>query len=329
MKRGPTEFELIDRVRRRATTGGVLLTGIGDDAAVTAHDGQTGTSVDAIVEGVHFDRASAGPEQVAHKALATALSDLAAMAADPGEVYVTLGLPTDSPSGFAADLADALIDRAAHWSVSLAGGDTVASPVLFLSVTAVGYAPRGESLILRSGAKPGDLAAVTGTLGGAGAGLLLLDGRADGADINDRERQAMVNRQLLPEPRLAAGRALRGSGVSSLIDLSDGLGADLGHVADSSGVAIAIEAERLPVQAGVAAVAAAAGNEVLELAVGAGEDYELAMTLPPDRVEAVTGLLEAVGSGLSLVGEVTEGSGVTLLSGGVAVSMPAGFDHLG
>lgn len=329
MERGPTEFELIDRLRRKATTGGALVTGIGDDASVTRHDGETATSVDAVVDGVHFDRAFAGPELIAHKALATALSDLAAMAADPGEVYVTLGLPPDDAAGFAEALADGFAERASHWGVSLAGGDTVASPVLFVAVTAVGYAPPGESLLLRAGAVPGDLVAVTGVLGGAGAGLLLLQGRAGEAGLGDDGRDRLTARQLAPEPLLAAGRALRGSGVTSLIDLSDGLGADLGHIAASSGVAVTVEVEKVPVQAGVAAVAAAAGADVLELALGAGEDYELAMTVPPARIGSVSDLVEAAGSRLSVVGEVSAGRGVSLFSGGARIPVPTGFDHLG
>ena len=286
-------------------------------------------SVDAVVEGVHFDRAFAGPRLIAHKALATALSDLAAMAADPGEVYVTLGLPPAGPVGFAEELVDSFVERASHWGVSLAGGDTVASPTLFVAVTVVGHAPPGEHLLRRSGARPGDLVAVTGPLGGAGAGLLLLQGRAAEAGIGDGEREQLTARQLAPEPLLEVGRALRGSGVTSLIDLSDGLGADLGHIAAGSGVAVNVEAEKVPVAAGVAAVAMAAGVETLDLALGAGEDYELAMTFPPELTDAVTGLVERAGSRLGVVGEVSAGSGVTLRSDGVTVPVPAGFEHLG
>jgi thiamine-monophosphate kinase len=329
MKRGPTEFELIDRLKGKATASGALITGIGDDAAVTRPVGETATSVDAVVEGVHFDRTTSGPELIAHKALATALSDLAAMAADPGEVYLTVGLSPGLPEGFAEDLADAFVERAAFWGVSLAGGDTVTSPALFVSVTAVGYAPPGERLLLRSGATPGDLVAVTGFLGGAGAGLLLLQGVATGSGLQQGERDRVTTRQLAPEPLLDTGRALRGSGVTSLIDLSDGLGADLGHVAAASKVAIAIEAERIPVDPAVAAVGRAAGIEALDLALGAGEDYELAMTVPPGRIEAVTDLVQAAGSRLSVVGSVSSGSGLKLLSDGAVIPVPRGFEHLG
>ncbi len=170
---------------------------------------------------------------------------------------------------------------------------------------------------------------MTGPLGGAGAGLLLLQGRAAEAGIGDGEREQLTARQLAPEPLLEVGRALRGSGVTSLIDLSDGLGADLGHIAAGSGVAVNVEAEKVPVAAGVAAVAVAAGVETLDLALGAGEDYELAMTFPPELTDAVTGLVERAGSRLGVVGEVSAGSGVTLRSDGVTVPVPAGFEHLG
>ena len=137
MDGGFTEFELIDRLRSAAPGSARLHTGIGDDAAVTLPGGATATSVDAVVDGVHFRREWCPPAAIAHKALASALSDLAAMAAEPGEAYVTLGLPRDSSRGFSAALADGFIEAAARFGVVLAGGDTVSSPTLFAAVTVV------------------------------------------------------------------------------------------------------------------------------------------------------------------------------------------------
>jgi thiamine-monophosphate kinase len=327
MNRGIGELDLIDRIRKRAASGGHVAVGIGDDASVTSPAGQTVTTVDAIVEGVHFERAWSDARSITHKALATALSDVAAMAADPGEVYVTVGLPPDADRGFCFALADALVELATGWDVVLAGGDTVSSPTLFMAVTAVGHLPRDEAALTRSGARPGDVVAVTGRLGGAGAGLLLLGGRAAGATLPEPVRERLVGRQLRPDPLLAVGRSLRGLGVTALIDVSDGLGTDLAHIAMASGVAITVDAGLVPFEPGLAEVAAAAGRDPLELALGAGEDYELAMTLPADRFDEVSGVVGRAGVRLSVLGRVSDGEGVRLVSDGSPVPMPHGFEH--
>jgi thiamine-monophosphate kinase len=331
MERRVGEFELIRRLAGRVGTAGSaspVRVGIGDDAAVTSHRGLTATSVDAIVEGIHFRRDWSSPDRIAARALAVALSDLAAMAAEPGEAYVTLGVPPESDPGFLELLADGLADAADTHEVVLAGGDTVASPALFLAVTVVGYAPEDEQFLMRSGASAGDLVGVTGILGGAAAGLMLLESGGEIKPPGPAVRDALISRQLDPEPRIEAGRALRGSGVTALIDLSDGLAPDLGHVAASSGVAIELEASLVPVQTGVAAVAASAGADPLRLAIAGGEDYELAMTFPSGRRPAIEHALEAAGSGLTVVGEVVPGAGVRLTLDGSPLPLPAGFDHL-
>jgi thiamine-monophosphate kinase len=334
MDRGIGEFELIDRLASVSDSRPPLTTGIGDDASVAVHAGQTATSVDAIVEGVHFRREWSSPLQIAIKATGTALSDIAAMAADPGEVYVTLGVPADTPRAFLEALADGFAEAAAGFGVCLAGGDTVASPVMFISVTAVGRAPAGEPLILRSGAAVGDLVAVTGEFGGARAGLFLLEsggpegkGAPPAGAMSTALRRGLESRQLEPRPQLEAGSALRGSGANSLVDVSDGLAADLGHVARASGVAIEIDCGRVPVQAGVAEVAETAGLEAIDLALSGGEDYELAFTLPAVAFERVEGLFAPLGCGLTVIGEVRSGSGVQLVTDGRREQPPAGFDH--
>lgn len=341
MDRGFSEFDLIDRLRRQASAVGPVLTGIGDDASVTAHPGQTATSVDAVVEGVHFRREWSSPAEIAAKAVAVALSDIAAMAADRGEVYVTLGLPADTERDFAEALADGFLEASRRFSTPLSGGDTVASPVLFAAITVVGRAPEGERLILRSGACEGDLVAVTGSLGGAAAGLLLLETDVgDGLDLPERE--ALIARQLSPEPKLKPASSLRGSGVTSLIDVSDGLLADLGHVADSSGVSIEIDADLIPIQPGVSVVASSAARSGLDLALAGGEDYELAMTFPSSLRESITDLFTPAGCPLTVIGKVVRNrpvpapgsSGGEDLPGRVTVagrdpSRPSstGFDH--
>jgi thiamine-monophosphate kinase len=163
---------------------------------------------------------------------------------------------------------------------------------------------------------------------------LLLLGEADAASgdrpaagLPDTVRDLLILRQLEPQPRLAVGRALRGSGVSALIDVSDGLAADLGHLARASQVALEIDADRVPVQAGVVEVAGAFTRHPRDLALAGGEDYELAFTLPPAALEAVESRVTGLGCGFSLIGEVTDGSGVEVFSDGRGESTPGGFDH--
>jgi thiamine-monophosphate kinase len=168
---------------------------------------------------------------------------------------------------------------------------------------------------------------VTGELGGAAAGLLLLEDESLAESLDDALAAALCRRQLAPEPRLAAGLALAGNGATAMIDVSDGLGADAGHLASAGQVGLEIDLERVPVQAGVAEVAEAAGRDPLELATAAGEDYELLVTLPPDRANAAVEAVAAAGSKLTVIGEV-DGTGAVTLSGPGGPRAPAGFDQL-
>jgi thiamine-monophosphate kinase len=329
------EFELLARVRERLPPPGPRVRlGSGDDAAVTVPGGATATSVDALVEGVHFRRGQGSLAQIGAKALATALSDLAAMGAEAGEAYVALGIPPDLDEGSCLELLDGLGTLAVETGTDLAGGDVSRAPVLSLAVTVVGHAASPELLVTRAGARPGDLLAVTGELGGAAAGLLLLDAETrersqihpDSGQNYDRNR--LVERQLEPRPRLAAGRALAATGATAMIDLSDGLGGDAGHLAEASGVRLEIEAAALPLASGVAEIAAAAGKDPLELAAGGGEDYELLVALPPKRLGEATEAVTETGTELTRIGVVLAGKGVEIRLPDGRLSEPAGFDQL-
>jgi thiamine-monophosphate kinase len=299
------EFELLARVRERLPPPGPQVRlGSGDDAAIVEAEGVTATSVDAIVDGVHFRRERTTLAQIGRKALATALSDLAAMGAAAGEAYVVLGVPSDLSEAGCLELLDGVGAVARETGTTLAGGDVTRAPALTVAVTVVGHAASAEELVTRSGARPGDLLVLTGELGGAAVGLE-------------------------PCPRLDAGRALAEAGATAMIDLSDGLGGDARHLAEASGVRLLIDAAELPLAAGVADVAAAGGHDPLELAVGGGEDYELLAALPPERLARAAGALsEEGGVGLTEIGEAVAGEGVEIRLPGGGILEPAGFDQL-
>lgn len=327
------EFELLAKLRERLPQGGARVRlGSGDDAAVTVPDGVTATSVDAIVDGVHFRRGEAGLALIGRKALATALSDLAAMGAEAGEAYAALGVPDDMDEEQCLELLEGMLAVAEETGTTLAGGDVTRAPALTLAVTVVGHAAAPQQLVSRGGARPGDVLVLTGEIGGAVAGRLLLDQPRLATGVAAETAERLRARQLDPTPRLRSGRALAAAGARALIDLSDGLAADAGHIAEESGVAVRIEASALPLAKGLAEVAAAAGHEPLQLAISGGEDYELLAALPPERLLDASALIgEAAEAGLTPIGEVAAGSGVEVrLPGGEPLPAPAlaGFDHL-
>jgi thiamine-monophosphate kinase len=322
-----SEFDLIAAINDRLPLHNERLRiPSGDDAAVLEPHGASALSVDAVVDGVHFELERFGPRAVGRKALVAALSDLAAMGATPGEAYVSLGAPSGMEDSALLGIADGLAEVATRESVAIGGGDLVTSPTLFISVTAVGYETGQAELVSRSGARPGDLIGVTGKLGGAAAALLLLDPAATNPEVRASAREQLLSRQLDPRPRLDEGHALAEAGATAMIDISDGLGGDAGHIAGASGCRIEIDAEKVPVADGVAEVAGGEGA-ALEIAVTGGEDYELLASIPEEAFVRATSAVREAGGELTEIGYVTDGEGVSLRLPGGGEIQPRGFDQ--
>ena len=312
------ELELIAAIETAlADRSGRLVRWTGDDAAVTRARPFAVTSIDTLVDGVHFRRATHGPRDIGWKALATALSDLAAMGAEVGEAYVSVVLPGEVEEPL--EIVRGMEELAADCGATIAGGDVVQGPVLVLTVAVIGWADTEDELVGRDGAQPGDLVGVTGRLGGSEAGRRALEAASGGAPAGGEAAGArgtvgaeLAARHRRPRPLLREGRALAAAGVTAMIDLSDGLATDARHVAERSGVEVRVRLTDLPSAPGVSAEQAATG----------GDDYELLVTVPPGRREAAETAAQ-----VTWVGEVSAGSGLVLLGPDGPVSGLAGYEH--
>lgn len=316
-----SEFDLIGEYFSSLTVArDDVVLGVGDDCALLVPPAgrQLAVSIDTLVEGRHFVP-GADPEALGHKCLAVNLSDLAAMGAEPAWLTLALTLPAVDHDWLAA-FTRGLGALARQHGLQLVGGDTTKGP-LSISMQVHGFVEPGQAL-RRDGARAGDLIYVSGTLGDAGLALLA----AQGLYVDPDQLGLLRARLDRPTPRLATGRALRGI-ASSAIDLSDGLGSDLRHVCERSGVGATLHADRLPVSAGVAAYIADTGDWALPLS--AGDDYELCITVPAARQGEVERLAAQLPGGLSWIGMIESRSGlrVILPDGRTADDIPGGYDH--
>jgi thiamine-monophosphate kinase len=301
----PGEFELIARYFRPLAAGREGALGLTDDAALI--DIPAGRrlviTADALVAGVHF-LPEDPPDLIARKMLRENLSDLAAMGAVPLAYVMTCCFPATIHDEWLADFAGGLAEDQAEFDIALLGGDTTATPgPLTLSVTAFGTVAAGQEL-RRSTARAGDLVAVSGTIGDAALGLAVIRGCLPAGPGTD----ALVDRQHLPQPRVALGQRLVGL-ATACMDISDGLAGDLGHICEASGLAAVVEAAHVPLSAPARDILARDPQWLKTILTG-GEDFELLFTLPPDRASELAGLP------VTVIGRMEAGNGVRVLDGG-------------
>jgi thiamine-monophosphate kinase len=326
------ERGLIRRIRASLGVAGPgVSVGIGDDSAVLSTTPGTRllATTDFLIEGVHFRRRYAGYQDIGWKAIAVNLSDIAAMGGTPRFALVALACPAETEVEEIDALYAGMRAAAAPHAVSIVGGDTCASPDgLLVNVTLL-----GEMLgrpHLRSDARPGDLIAVTGSLGLSAAGLAVLEADSP-PKLSPKSIEELHRAHLRPIARVAEGIFLgRADGVRAMIDCSDGLATDLGHLAVESGVGAEVRLDRLPISPLVIQVAETAGRDPIEFAALGGEDYELLLSVSPAALPTlVSGLKSATGTELTVIGEIlSPDSGLRFLNAqGRAVALGEGFEH--
>ncbi|MBP2646258.1 MAG: thiL [Firmicutes bacterium] len=319
------EFGLIDLIKDGATVDQTsLVVGIGDDAAVyvPGRGKLELLTTDMLVEKVHFDLTTTSPWQLGYKAVAVSLSDIAAMGGKPKHIVVSLALTVETSVEYVVNLYSGIKEICREYSVNLVGGDTVSSPEGLVINVAVTGEVEPAGLLRRSGAKPGDLVAVTGYLGNSACGFDLLRRRG----WEDYEYAwPLVTAHLTPRPQVALGQSLAAWGATSANDISDGLASEANELAKASGKAIKLYSEKIPLSPELVQAAALFRKKPLDYALYGGEDYQLVFTISPEQFAR----LPQVAGQFSAIGEVAEGEGVTLLgqTGKPVRLNPKGYNH--
>lgn len=328
-----SEFELIEHIKKKASTLGARQTGrgvgIGDDCAVLPKDRKTDLVIttDLLIEDIDFRLEWTRAEYLGHKALAISLSDIAAMGANPVWAMLSLGVPeTIWKTDFVERFYAGWFRLAKKFNVSLVGGDISKTPDKIVADSIVaGEVKRGKA-ILRSGAKAGDLIFVTGKLGGAAAGLKLLETNVR-LETASGGQSKLLKKQLVPLPRIYAGQALGEKNLAtSMIDLSDGLSSDLAHICQASKAGARIFSEKIPLSESLRSIAAAF-EEKLNYALNGGEDYELLFTANPKKISALYKKFENFH--FAHIGEITFDVGkIELVTNSeTTILKPEGFRH--
>lgn len=304
----PGEFDMIRRITADLEQSSTTILGPGDDAAVLRPDGDVAVTTDMLVEGVHFRRNWSTPFQLGRKAIAVNVSDVEAMGAVPISVVVAMALPASLEETWVTQFSDGVRDECARAGASLVGGDLSRSENITICVTALGEM-RGKSPVTRAGARPGDIVAVCGRLGWSAAGLTVLQ-RGFGSP------KELVNEHLCPTVPYGQGRVAADSGATAMMDVSDGLLADLGHIAAASGVAIDLRTNAFEITDAISRVCAATGRSPWGFVLAGGEDQALVATFPAGTT---------LPDGWRTVGAVTQGEGLTV--DGEPWDGDTGWDH--
>lgn len=318
------EFGFIDRIKARVQSGPALLLGIGDDAAalsLTPGMVLLATS-DLLAQGVHFDSAWHDPVSLGRKALAVNLSDIAAMAGIPRFALLSLAIPAELSLEYVESFMSGFLQQAGRFGVALAGGDTSASKAGFvINVTLLGE-QYPDRIARRSGASPGDLVVVSGTLGDSALGLRLLKSGSLSGEA--------IQRHLDPLPRVELGKLLADQCLpSAMIDISDGLYADLGHILAASAAGARICLDALPLSDNFRQCVATSSADYHQLPLAGGEDYELLFTIPPAKLKSAESAAALAGTRITVIGEITGQPGLQLVcaDGSSYEAEVHGYDH--
>ncbi|MFL5591596.1 MAG: thiamine-phosphate kinase [Ktedonobacteraceae bacterium] len=326
------EFGLIARITAGLPQSPDVIVGVGDDAAILDIGGEEVlvATCDAQVEDTHFRLRRGSPRDIGRRALAVNLSDIAAMGARPRFALISLLVPPALDVAILDGIYAGLREEAAQFDVALVGGNIARNAErLIIDITLLGTGTRNK-LLRRDTAKAGEAVMVTGSLGSAAAGLLVSEDEQLAAKVAPENLAGVLAALNTPTPRVAAGQWLAQHGVTTCIDVSDGLAADISHICEASVVGVQIEAEALPIRPEVVRIAAFAGREPQDLALFGGEDYELVFTVPADHADMLAReLFVAAGVSATAIGTICEGSAMTLLHQGKPSPLrPGGWDHL-
>jgi thiamine-monophosphate kinase len=334
----PGESEIIAKIRARPHPSGRVIVGIGDDAAILEQrqNRDLVTCCDLSIEGVHFRLEWAMPRMIGRKALAVTLSDVAAMGGTANFALVSVALAAGTKDEFIDELFGGLFEEAEAFGVSIVGGDTSKSPgPLFIDTTVIGECASGAA-VPRSGAMPGDIIFVTGSLGGSGLGLKLLENgyrlsakEGQGSAQDSARRQAIL-RHLAPEPRMSAGETIGKLGLATgMIDISDGLSTDLGHILEESHCGAIIRADSIPIDDCVKKfLSLEPGMDPISLALQSGEEYELLFTARPEMQPRLSELAAKLDLPITAIGRITGEAGMRLLREGKESTLTSsGYEH--